>query len=66
MAHTADQALLGRKVHNTSTHNFLRMVMQKPGMSIQDWYASVRIRQFKVAVNDRIQYDLTVIGFNDT
>ena len=53
-----------------STHNFLRLLKQDPGMSIQQWHTVVRLEyqkcNFPSAVDDRLQRDIFVIGLNDT
>ena len=53
-----------------STHNFLRILKQEPGMPIQDWHTLVRLEyqkcNFPDAVDDRLQRDIFVIGLNDT
>ena len=53
-----------------STHNFLRLLKQHPGMSIQQWHTLVRLQyqkcNFPSAVDDRLQWDIFVTGLNDT
>ena len=53
-----------------STHNYLRILKQEPGMSIQSWYTLVRLEyqkyNFLEAADDRLQRDIFVIGLNDT
>ena len=53
-----------------STHNFLRMLKQEPGMSIQAWHTLVRLEyqkcNFPSAADDRLQRDIFVIGLNDS
>ena len=52
------------------THHFLRILKQKPSMSIQDWQTAVRFSfqkwNFPVEAEDRLQRDIFVIGLNDT
>ena len=53
-----------------STHNFLRLLKQDPGTTIQQWHTSVRLEyqkcNFPSAVDDRLQRDIFLIGLNDT
>ena len=61
---------LGEEPVIQSTHNFLRLLKQDPGMSIQQWHTVVRLEyqkcNFPSAVDDRLQRDIFVIGLNDT
>ena len=61
---------LGEEPVIQSTHNFLRLLKQEPGMSIQQWHTLVRLEyqkcNFPSAVDDRLQRDIFVIGLNDT
>ena len=53
-----------------STHNFLRILKQDPGMTIQAWHTMVCLEYqkcyFPAAVDDRLQRDIFLIGLNDT
>ena len=64
------QHYLGEEPIIQSTHNFLRILRQEPGMSIQDWHTLVRLEyqkcNFPTAVDDRLQRDIFVIGLNET
>ena len=64
------QHYLGEEPIIQSTHNFLRILRQEPGMSIQDWHTLVRLEyqkcNFPAAVDDRLQRDIFVIGLNET
>ena len=64
------QHYLGNEPVIQSTHNFLRMLKQEPGMTIQVWHMLVRLEyqkcNFPTAVDDRLQRDIFVIGLNDT
>ena len=64
------QHYLGEEPIIKSTHNFLRILRQEPGMSIQDWHTLVRLEyqkcNFPTAVDDRLQRDIFVIGLNET
>ena len=64
------QHYLGEEPIIQSTHNFLRILKQEPGMSIQDWHTLVRLEyqkcNFPTAVDDRLQRDIFVICLNDT
>ena len=61
---------LGEEPIIQCTHNFLRILKQDPGMSIQQWHTAVRLEyhkcNFPSAVDDRLQRDIFVIGLNDT
>jgi len=61
---------LGEEPVIQSTHNFLCLLKQDPGMSIQQWHTVVRLEyqkcNFPSAVDDRLQRDIFVIGLNDT
>jgi len=61
---------LGEEPVIQSTHNFLRLLKQDPGMSIPQWHTVVRLEyqkcNFPSAVDDRLQRDIFVIGLNDT
>ncbi len=54
----------------TFAHNFLRILKQDPRMSIQQWHTVVWLEYLKCnfpsAVDDRLQWDIIVIGLNDT
>ena len=67
---TLSQHYLGEEPIMQSTHNFLRILKQEPGMSIQDWHTLVRLEyqkcNFPDAVDDCLQRDIFVIGLNDT
>jgi len=60
------QHYLGGELLMQSTHNFLRMLKQEPGMSIQAWHTLVRLEYqkciFPSAADDRLQRDIFVIG----
>ena len=64
------QHYLGEEPIIQSTHNFVRILRQEPGMSIQDWHTLVRLEyqkcNFHAAVDDRLQRDIFVIGLNET
>ena len=64
------QHYLGKEPIIQSTHNFLRILRQEPGMSIQDWHTLVRLEyqkcNFPAAVDDRLQRDIFVTGLNET
>ena len=64
------QHYLGGEPIIQSTHNFLRILKQEPGMSIQAWHTLVRLKyqkcNFPSAVDDRLQRDIFVIGLNDS
>ena len=64
------QHYLGGEPLMQSTHNFLRMLKQEPGMSIQAWHTLVRLEyqkcNFPAAADDRLQRDIFVIGLNDS
>ena len=73
MAQAALPALPGRGTHQPIiqiTHNFLLILRQEPGMSLQDWHTLVRLEyqkcNFPAAVDDRLQRDIFVIGLNET
>ena len=63
------QHYLGGEPIIQSTHNFLRVLKQSPGMSIQAWHTLVRLEyqkcNFPPAADDRLQRDIFVIGLND-
>ena len=64
------QHYLGGEPIIQSTHNFLRILKQEPGMSIQTWHTLVRLEyqkcNFPTAVDDRLQRDTFVISLNDS
>lgn len=64
------QHYLGEEPIIQSTHHFLRILKQDPGMTIQAWHTLVRLEyqkcQFPSAADDRLQRDIFVIGLNDT
>ena len=64
------QHYLGEEPIIQNTHNFLRILKQDPGMTIQAWHTRVRLEYqkcyFPAAVDDRLQRDIFVIGLNDT
>ena len=64
------QHYLGREPLMQSTHNFLCMLKQEPGMSIQAWHTLMRLEyqkcNFPSAADDRLQRDIFVIGLNDS
>ena len=53
------QHYLGDEPIIQSTHNFLRILKQEPGMSIQNWHTLVRSEyqkcNFPIAVDDRLK-----------
>ena len=63
------QHYLGGEPIMQCTHNFLRVLKQAPGMSIQAWHTLVRLEyqkcNFPPAAADRLQRDIFVIGLND-
>ena len=64
------QHYLGGEPIIQSTHNFLRILKQEPGMSIQAWHTLMRLEyqkcNFPSAVDDMLQRDIFVIGLNDS
>ena len=64
------QHYLGGEPIIQSTHNFLRLLKQEPGMSVQAWHTLVRLEyqkcNFPAAADDRLQRDIFVIGLNDS
>ena len=67
------QYYLGAEPIMPSTHNFLRILKQEPGMSIQAWHTLVRVEyqkcknaNFPSAADDRLQRDGFVFGLNDS
>ena len=63
------QHYLGGEPIMQCTHNFLRVLKQAPGMSIQAWHTLVRLEyqkcNFPPAAADRLQRDIFIIGLND-
>ena len=63
------QHYLGGEPIIQSTHNFLCVLKQSPGMSIQAWHTLVRLERqkcnFPPAAADQLQRDIFVIGLND-
>ena len=61
---------LGEEPIIQSTHNFLRILRQELGMSIQGWHTLVRLEyqkcNFPAVVDDHLQRDIFVIGLNET
>ena len=67
----AHQALyLGGEPIMQSTHHFLGILKQEPGMYIQAWHTLVRVEykkcNFPSVADDRLQRDIFVIGLNDS
>ena len=64
------QHYLGGEPIIQRTHNFLHILRQEPGMSVQDWHTLVMLEyqkcNFPTAVDDGLQRDIFVIGLNDT
>ena len=64
------QHYLGGEPIIQSTHNFLRLLKQEPGMSVQAWHTLLRLEyqkcNFPAAADDRLQRDIFVIGLNDS
>lgn len=64
------QHYLGEEPIIQSTHNFLCVLKQEPGMSIQDWHTLVRSEyqkcNFPTTLDDHLQRDIFIIGLNDT
>ena len=67
----AHQALyLGGEPIMQSTHHFLCILKQEPGMYIQAWHTLVRVEykkcNFPSVADDRLQRDIFLIGLNDS
>ena len=64
------QHYLGGEPIIQNKHNFLRILKQEPGMSIQAWPTLVCLEyqkcNFPTAVDDRLQRDIFVICLNDS
>lgn len=64
------QHYLGDECIIQSTHNFLCLLRQEPGMTIQDWHTLVHFEyekyHFPREVDDYLQQDILIIGLNKT
>ena len=64
------QHYLGEEPIIQSTHNFLRLLKQELGMSVQAWHTLVHLEyqkcSFSTQVDDRHQRDIFIIGLNET
>ena len=64
------QHYLGGEPLMQSTHNFLRMLKQEPGISIQAWHTLMCLEyqecNFPWAADDILQRDIFVTGLNDS